>query len=242
LAALGWILLASSARADTIIYNNTTTPSGHILNGGATEINGDDVTAMLANEITVAAGCGGASISGFTFGVANFSGSTVTAYVLLSFYSNNGPSGGPGAFLGGYSEEITNLTTATRTTFTASGLTGFNVPASGTFWVGITFDDTDGGRNSATGATAAQLNGLGVELTTSPVTVGSNQNYYFLSSAANPFIANNPSGSDVTPTDPNFEISLSTPAPEPGTGMLSLLAALPVATVGLIRRRRRAKG
>ena len=82
---------------------------------------------MLANEITVAAGCGGASISGFTFGVANFSGSTVTAYVLLSFYSNNGPSGGPGAFLGGYSEEITNLTTATRTTFTASGLTGFNV-------------------------------------------------------------------------------------------------------------------
>ena len=64
--SLGCILLASSAHADTIIYNDTTHAGGHVLNGGATEISGDDVTKMLADEITVAAGYGGARISGLS--------------------------------------------------------------------------------------------------------------------------------------------------------------------------------
>ena len=105
--SLGCILLASSAHADTLIYNNITTQGGHVLNGGATEISGDDVTKMLADEITVAAGYGGARISGLSFDVANLGTSTVTAYAWLSFYSNNGTSGGPGTPLFAFVEEFT---------------------------------------------------------------------------------------------------------------------------------------
>ena len=104
--------------------------------------------------------------------------------------------------------------------------------------MGITFDDTEAGNATPTGATAAQLNGLGAELS-SPVAVGSNTNQYFTTSAANPLFTSNPSGSLAA--GGNFAISISTPVPEPGTGMLSLLAALPLAA-GLIRRRRAKKG
>jgi hypothetical protein len=250
--SLGCILLASSAHADIIIYNDTTHAGGHVLNGGATEVSGDDITNMIADDITVAPGYAGATISSFAFAVASFA--AVTADVIITFYSNNGPGGGPGTVLDTiYGEGFTFASGFYYPigTGTLPPSLQFGVPASGTFWAALTFTDDNG----TTGATAAQLNELGVEIS-NPVAVGSsNAALYFEGSGAADFSSpsscpsscgavNNPAGTLGalgTGQAANFYWGFTTPTPEPGTGMLSLLAALPLAA-GFIRRRRATKG
>jgi hypothetical protein len=184
--------------------------------------------------------------------VASFA--AVTADFIITFYSNDGTSGGPGTVLDTiYGEGLTFAAGFyyPLSTGTLPPSLQFVVPASGTFWAALTFDDHDG----TTGATAAQLNELGVEIS-NPVAVGSsNPALYFEGSGAADFSSpsscpsscgavNNPAGtlgSLSTGQAANFYWSFSTPTPEPGTGMLLLLAALPLA-VGFIRRRRATKG
>lgn len=235
---LGCLLFAAGAQA-TVIYSDTTTFSGEgFANGGATVIAGNDVTKMAADDITVAPGFAGATVSSFTFSVANLNTSAVTAQPLIRFYSNDGTSGGPGTLLGAFTFNPISFSASVVGLFTFSGSNLFTVPTSGTFWAGITFDDNTG----ATGATAAQLNNLGQGLF-NPPTVGSSTDAFFETTSAGTFTGNNPAGGfDFFGGNPvaNFGWSFSGTAatPEPGTGMLSLLAAIPLAA-GFIRQRGR---
>jgi hypothetical protein len=235
---LGCLLFAVSAQA-TVIYSDTTTFTGSgFADGGATVIAGNDITKMIADDITVAPGFAGATVSSFTFSVANFNTSAVTAKPLVRFYSNDGTSGGPGTLLGAIGFTPISFSAGTVGLFTFTGSNLFTVPTSGTFWAGITFDDNTG----TTGATAAQLNNLGQGLF-NPPTVGSSQDSFFVTTSAGDFSASNPAGVfDFFGGNPvaNFGWSFSGAAatPEPGTGMLSFLAAIPLAA-GFIRQRRR---
>src|SRR5262249_16854906 len=77
--------------------------------------------------------------------------------------------------------------------------TGVNVP-SGTFWIGLTFDNNAG----ATGATDTELDNLGMALF-DPPTVGTSTDNAFETTAAGGFLVNNPAG-------PTFNLGGSPPA------------------------------
>jgi hypothetical protein len=103
----------------------------------------------------------------------------------------------------------------------------FVVPAGGTFFAGVYFDDNGG----TTGATAAQLNLLGQGVF-APPTVGSSQDSFFQTTGAGG--GANPAGSFANfggnPTaDFGWAFSGTLATPEPGTGLLLLLAGVPLA-------------
>jgi hypothetical protein len=219
--------LAMMTRA-TVLYSNTTTFSGQgYAAGGATVVAGNDTTKMVADDITVAAGDGGATVNSFTFSVANFNGVAVTAQPIVEFFNNNGAGGGPGTIIAAFAFNPISFTAGSVGTFTFSG-GSFVVPTGGTFFAGIFFDDNGG----TTGATAAQLNLLGQGLF-NPPTVGSSQDLFFQTSGPGG-TANNPAGgfaffngNPVANFGWSFSGNLATP--EPGTGLLLLLAAVPLA-------------
>jgi hypothetical protein len=237
---LSCLLFAASAQA-TVIYSDVTTFTGFgYSDGGATVIAGDDLTTMAADDITVAPGFAGAAVTAFTFSVANFNGAAVSARPLVRFYSDDGAGGTPGTLLASFNFNPIAFTAGSVANFTFNpGSNVFIVPVSGTFWAGITFDDNNGG----TGATAAQLNLLGQGIY-SPPTIGSSQDSFFKTILAGSFASSNPAGSlssfGGSPVA-NFGWSFTSPAapvPEPGTGMLSFLAGIPLA-FGIHRRNSR---
>lgn len=221
------LAMAWAARAD-VIYSNITTFSGAgFAAGGATEVSGNDTTKMIADDITVAAGDGGVAVNGFAFSVANFNTSVVTAQPVVEFFDNDGPGGSPGTILAALAFNPIPFAAGVVQVFSFSG-SSFVVPAGGTFFAGIFFDDNSG----ATGATAAQLNLLG-QGDFAPPTVGSSQDSFFESTGAGATISNpagafaNFSGNPVGDFGWSFSDALSTP--EPGTGLLLLLAGVPFA-------------
>lgn len=186
--ASAFALLATAASAQILIYDNTTTSTGYYYpNGGAATIGGDTITSLVADDITPALGYAGQTISKIGFGVVNGNTAGVTFRPLLRMWNADGSGGGPGTLINGW--DFNPVTIAAESgqgfNFTPSGLT---VP-SGTFWLGMTFDDNTGG----TGITAAQLNGLGMELF-NPPTIGTSQDAFFQTSAAGSFLGNNPTG------------------------------------------------
>jgi hypothetical protein len=220
------LALASIARAD-VLYSDVTTFSGEgFPNGGATVVAGNNTTVMVADDITVAAGAAGATVTGFTFSVANFNAAAVSARPTLAFFDNDGSSGGPGTLLGSFTLSPQSFAAGAVAFFTDAGT--FIVPASGTFWAGVFFDDNNGG----TGATTAQLNSLGQGVF-GPPTVGSSADEFFQSSGAGS-ASSNPAGgffffggNPVADFGWSFTGDLATP--EPGTGLLLLLAGVPLA-------------
>jgi hypothetical protein len=231
---LSCLLFAASAQA-TVIYSDVTTFTGFgYADGGATVIAGDDTTTMVADDITVAPGFAGAAVTGFSFTVANFNGTGVSARPLVRFYDDDGAGGTPGTLLAAFNFNPLAFAAGSVATFTFNpGSNLFIVPASGTFWAGITFDDNNGG----TGATAVQLNNLGQGIF-SPPTIGSSQDSFFQTTSAGSFASSNPAGSFASFSGSpvaDFGWSFTSPVPEPGTGLLSFLAGIPLAFA--IRRR-----
>ena len=110
--------------------------------------------------------------------------------------------------------------------------TGVNVP-SGTFWIGLTFDNNSG----ATGATDVQLNNLGMALF-NPPTVGTSADTLFSTTAAGDFLVNNPAGSQFNfsgnpPANAFFGITVLVPEPSSFA-----LAGLGAAALMIFRRRK----
>jgi hypothetical protein len=221
------LALASMAGAD-VLYSDVTTFSGQgYAAGGATVVAGDDTTRMVLDDITVAPGAVGATVNSFTFSVANFNSSAVSARPVVEFFANDGSGGGPGTPLTGFVFNPLSFTAGTVQlfTFTSSGL--FVVPADGTFFAGIYFDDNSGG----TGASAAQLNQLGQGIF-APPTVGTSTDSFFQTTgpgaaASNPAGAFESFGGNPT-ADFGWSFSGDLATPEPGTGLLLLLGGVPL--------------
>jgi hypothetical protein len=108
-----------------------------------------------------------------------------------------------------------------------------NVP-SGTFWIGLTFDNNSG----ATGATDVQLNNLGMALF-NPPTIGTSADTAFETTGAGDFLVNNPAGSTFNfggNPAANFFFGMSVATvPEPST---FALAGLGTAALLILRRRK----
>ena len=240
IAPIGFMMLAATAHATTI-YSNLTNFTGSVFPpGGATVVSGSDFTNMAADDITVAPGYAGSTVTSLTYAIGNTGPSSVTFEVVIGVYDNNGTGGGPGTLLGFMIDTSVTLAAASANEFTVdvNNAALFTVPANGTFWVGIAFNDAGG----TTGATAAQLDDLGPALF-NPPTIGTSQDEFFVSTSPG-FPTNNPVGNIVnfggSPVA-NFGWSFDAQTPEPGTALLTFLAAIPLAAV-LIRRRRNPPG
>jgi hypothetical protein len=231
----------ASARADfTALYSNITTFSGQgHAGGGATNVGGDTITSMVADDINAGPGLGGFSVDQMTFSVANFNATAVSARAIVQIYSSDGAGTGPGTLITALAFNPISFTAGSVGTFTFTSPSIFTMPT-GQFWAGISFDDNNG----ATGATVAQLNNLGQGLF-NPPTVGSSQDAFFQSTDGSSVAANNPTGGffffNGNPVA-NFGwvFSTSQAVPEPSTLALSAVGGLVLVGVRLTRRRRSA--
>lgn len=177
------------------VYSNTTTQTGFfVAPGGAAadpSLPANTITRLLADDITANTSFG-LQIGRFDFAVFNSNTVAVSARPRIRFWDNDGAGGAPGTYLGGFTFNAISFAASTGSAFFTSNFAGaglFTIPADGTFWVGMTFDNNSG----ATGATVAQLNGLGL-LTFDPPTVGSSADQDFLTTANGSFLVNNPAG------------------------------------------------
>jgi hypothetical protein len=240
----------ASAKADfTAMYSNVTTFSGFGFAGaGATNVGGDTLTSMVADDINAGPGLGGHTVDQISFSVANLNASvpggptTVTARAIVQFYQADGVNGGPGTLITALAFNPIAFTDGTVGLFTFTSPSIFTMPT-GTFWAGISFDDNNG----TTGATAAQLNNLGQGLF-DPPTVGSSTDNIFVSTDGSTTAANGPDGIignfGGPPLNPvanlGWSFSTSQAVPEPSTLALSAVGGLVLVGVRLTRRRRSA--
>lgn len=193
LAAMIFVALTGiSANAQTVVYSNLANFSGAaVSNGGAAAdpANGANlITRLIADDLTMT---GYGNITAFRFAVSNLGATAVSARPRVRFYQANGTNGGPGTLLGGYSFSAVTF---------QPGVTILNTGALGTptavntnrIWAGITFDNNAG----ATGATAADLNNLGMGVY-NPPTVGSSTDNIFITTSNGAFFADNPLGAQT---------------------------------------------
>jgi hypothetical protein len=183
--------LVTPARSDVVLYSNVTNFTGFgVTNGGAANVGGDNITTMVADDITPGPGLDGGTVDAFTFSVANFDASNVSARARVRFYAADGTGGGPGTLITGFTFNPITFAAGAVTLFTFSngGVPLFSIPK-GSFWAGLTFDDNNG----TTGATLSQLNNLGQGIF-DPPTVGSSQDVAFGTNNAGSFLGNNPAG------------------------------------------------
>ncbi len=188
LIALSALALLTTAASAQLIYDNTITSTGYYFaNEGATNIGGNTITALVADDITPAAGYVGQTISRIGFGVVNGNGASVTLRPLLRMWDGTGTGGGPGNLINGWNFNPVTISgnSFQGFTFTPNGLT---VP-SGLFWLGMTFDDNNG----TTGISVTQLNSIGMALFNPPA-IGTSQDAFFVTDTAGSFLVNNPVG------------------------------------------------
>jgi hypothetical protein len=166
-------------------YSNVTTLQGFFLaNGGSTNLAGNTITRLRADDLTFTRGVP-VSVTGIRFAVHNNNAGTVSARARVRFYANNG--GVPGNILAAVSFAAFAFGAGT-TTLTANPFGPFSATTQ-TIWAGITFDNNGG----ATGATAAQLDLLGMRVV-DPPDRGTSADVSFLTTAAGDFNVNNPTG------------------------------------------------
>jgi hypothetical protein len=247
LAALLAALLAVTpgASGQLIVYDNTASYKGTgSFNGGATTIGTNTITIVEADDITPLPIAAGQSVTSFTFSIGNFNPPTASFSFRprVRFWDSNGPNGGPGTLLGAFDFSVTDTNTVPGGNAAIVGPNplspGQLVLPAGTFWAGVTFDNSDG----AATATAAQLNNLGQAIF-DPPTVGSSQNHGFDTTAAGSNAIDNPPGAFFTSSNPSVPINFGwqfqiAAVPEPGSLALTGVAAL--AGLGVWRRRRKA--
>jgi hypothetical protein len=223
--------LASASAQELFIYNDTVNSTGSFFpNGGATVLSGNTITRLVADDLTPIGGYAGMPINNIYFSVVNANGTAVSARPRLRMWDATGAGGGPGAFIAGFTFNPISFTANSGSSFFFHP-TGVNVP-SGTFWIGLTFDNNGG----ATGATDVQLNNLGMSLFTPP-TVGTSADTLFETTAAGDFLVNNPAGSQFNfggNPAANAFFGITVLVPEPSTAALAGLGA-----AGLVIFRRR---
>ncbi len=229
-AAMALASFASASAQELFVYDNVVNFGGQFYaNGGAANQSGNTITTLVADDITPIPGYAGQTISNIYFSVVNGNAAAVSARPRLRIYDSTGTGGGPGTILAAFSFNPISFgaNSANIFYFNPGGLT---VP-SGTFWMGLTFDDNGG----ATGATLAQMNNLGMAFF-NPPTVGTSADIFFQTTSAGSFNANNPAGTLANfggnpPANFGFGVSV---VPEPST---LVLAALGLGALTIFRRR-----
>ncbi len=235
LAIVAVLAVAASGRAQ-LAYDNTLTSSGSVLyNGGAVDIGSTTITRLVADDITVAPGYEGRAIASVSFSVFNGSPEVIYARPRVRFYDSNGASGGPGTYFFGVSllDQQTILNPGLNVLQIHPGdyyPYSINVPASGRFWIGLTFDDEF--HNLST--TADQLNRLGMALYNPPA-LGSSSDSFFETTAGGSFVNNDPAGAignlgGNPAANFYFQVTVAE-VPEP-----SLLALFVIGLLGALRR------
>jgi PEP-CTERM motif len=223
--------LASASAQELFIYNNTLSNTGSFFpNGGAALVGANTITRLVADDLTPIGGYAGMPIDNLYFSVVNANAGAVSARPRLRMWDNTGAGGGPGAFIAGFTFNAISFTGNSASSFFFHP-TGVNVP-SGTFWIGLTFDNNSG----ATGATDVQLNNLGMALF-NPPTVGTSADTLFETTAAGDFLVNNPAGSQFNfggNPAANAFFGVTVLVPEPSSMALAGLGA-----AGLVMFRRR---
>ncbi len=228
-------LFGRAARADVIIFNNTTNgPVGGILFNGTAPVGGGMAANVDIDDITFSPGAAGAKVTSFSFVADNFNAGAVSARPTVYFWAANGAGGAPGTLLSSLVLPVKTFP-AGSTTLT-SNLSGLVVPSNGKFWAGIGYDDDNG----TTGITAAQLDALG-GLVFDPPTVGSSDGLvaFFIPPANAPFNVNNPGVShfdfgDAPPVNYGWEFTgvLAAPPTVPEPSSLALLSLGGLALAG----------
>ena len=225
-----------TVRASVIAYSNQLNPTGVTFpNGGAQVIAGDDITRMVADDITISPAAVGLKFSQISF-TAVYEGQVSFAPFRprLRFYAadNNGQ---PGTILGSYDLPTLTVGTGLGGEVSLTTSSGFTIPAAASngvnFWLGVIFDDNNG----TTGISSGDLNQIRL-IIDSPPSVGSSQNFCFQTTSAGAFTSNNPTGSDINPfpTHPaNFNFIIQA-VPDP-----SGLSVLSLAVLPLLHRRRK---
>ncbi len=193
---------ASPAAVDpNAVYSNITTFSGSAQVQGPSALQATNtITRMLMDDITPDASYAGARINTIRFSVANLNTVAVSARARLRFWNADGAGGGPGTY---YSTLVGAATTASAVGFTFNPisygpgvtiLTGtftgseFAIPTT-RFWVGLTFDNNNGGDQTAL------FNNMGQGIF-NPVDLGSSNDQAFQTTAVGSFFTTaNPAGS-----------------------------------------------
>jgi hypothetical protein len=241
LIAAAVALCGASAHAATL-YDNTALSSYSNFGqpaGGATNIGGNTITRLLADDITfdptayAAYGGGPIQINDVRIAVFNNNASTVQFRTRVRFWVNDPspPGDRPGTFIDGFTFTLpVTLGPNNGPTSTAILLANPSITIPGgvqTIWVGVAFDDADG---TAGYATATELNNVGL-LVYNPPVVGSSQNLFFISGSAGDFFGvDGPGGgtfSYLSPNVGNFGIALGfVPVPEPSAVLPTAAAAV----------------
>jgi hypothetical protein len=224
--------VGSASAQELFVYSNVTTTAGQFFaNGGATEVSGNDITRLVADDLTPIAGFAGQPIDNLYFSVVNANAVAVAARPRLRMWDADGAGGLPGTFIAGFSFNAISFNANTGYSFFFHP-TGVNVPG-GTFWIGLSFDDNSG----ATGATDVQLNNLGMALF-DPPTIGTSTDVMFETTNAGDFLVNNPAGATFNfggSPPANAFFGMSVLVPEPASAALVGVATI----AGLVRRSRR---
>lgn len=170
------------------MWSNITTFSGlATANGGSANQSGNTITRLVADD-AVFTGNPPHFLGGFSFCVANFNGTAVSARAIVRLYLDS--SGLPGTHWIGFAFLPISFTANTTQCYSAN-ISPIVFPSSN-IWLGLTFDNNTG----ATGATLTQMDNLGVGLY-NPVDVGTSADLIFRTTAAGSFAANNPAGGNI---------------------------------------------
>ena len=215
-----WVVCGTTAVGQVTAYSNNTTSEGFTQLFGATTVNGNTSTPLLADDITVAPSSVGMVVSQFQFGIRNQNppSDPVTVRPRVRFYLPDGTNGAPGTFIQGYDLPLVSVSSNTTGIVNFTPPVGFTIPAAGTsgtnFWAGVFLDNNNG----STGTTVFQFQNLGQPYF-SPPTVGSSRDSVFGSSTVGDFNSNNPPGSLIS-FQPMFVANFlwqftATPVPEP---------------------------
>lgn len=236
------VCISSNLHAQSAVtYSNITTFSGTgFSNGGSTNISGNTITRLVADDIVFGnAFAAGLQIDSITFSVANFNSVAVTARPIISLYADI-PAVAPGVLLANFTLNATsfNPVSVILLTLPVTPSNALVTPGPGVrIWAGLSFDDNNG----ATGATLAQMDNLGQGLF-NPPTVGSSQDLFFLSTGAGVGNTSNPAGGLLffggSPVA-NFgwEFSAVVAVPEPMTWALIGLGTMGSLALGMRYRR-----
>jgi len=226
------LMLPKVAFGQLVVYDNLTNPTGFAFaNGGANNQGGNLITRFVADRLQMDPGGAGQTASQWSFSVSSQSSTIVSTRVLVRFFDDDGPGGTPGSLIAAYTYPAASFSLGSAL---VTKTDPFAIPADGSFWAGIAFDNDFG----ATGATLGLLNGLGQDIY-NPPTIGSSADNYFLGTGLGDFTSSNPAGSALnfggSPVA-NFRWQVQV-VPEP----TSLVLAGAAAAGWLVRRRYVAK-
>ena len=197
-------------------YSNITNFLGLGVAQGPSALQGaNQITRLIADDLTPNGVNAGASVTRHVFSVANLNQVAVTVRARTRFWFDNG--GVPGTYYNvpaavGFT--FNPLTFQPGVTLVNGGLpaNSFTMPGT-TFWAGVTFDNNNG----ATGATPAQMDAMGQGVF-DPPTIGSSNDVIFITDSAgsffnisNPAGATNDLGSD--PANLGHELVVDVPVP-----------------------------